>query len=295
MSSEEGKVLKAFSYAKINLGLEVLYRRPDGYHEIRTLFQTINFHDVLEFRLAPPGVLKLEGDNPLIPWDETNLIYQAACRLEERFKPKAGVKIKVNKIIPVGSGLGGGSSNAAVTLLALNHLWNLNLPLISLIELARSLGADVAYFLTGGLCLGEGRGDLISPLTEFPPFYCLLVCPDFSISTALIYNYYDQRATLTKKNQPSRIIEFLEKRRLRFLVNELEEVIFDLYPELKKIKEFLLEQEPLMAGVSGTGSAVFALFLEKEKAERALVSLKGQGKTILTTTLPRKDYRPLIL
>lgn len=295
MNGEERKTLKAFSYAKINLGLEILYRRPDGYHEIRTLFQTINFHDILEFKLAPPGVIALEGDNPLIPWDETNLIYQAARRLEERFKPKSGVQIKVKKNIPVGAGLGGGSSNAAVTLLALNHLWNLRLPLSDLIELARSLGADVAYFLTGGLCLGEGRGDLISPLTEFPPLYCLLIWPNYSISTTLIYNYYDQRATLTKKNQPSRILEFLEHRRLRFLVNELEQVIFEIYPELKKLKESLLEEEPLMAGVSGTGSSVFALFIEKERAEKALGSLQAQGKTILTTTLPRKDYRPLLL
>lgn len=286
--------IKAFAYAKINLGLEVLYRREDGYHEIRTLFQTVDFRDDLEFSLTPKFEIQLDGDDPTIPWDETNLIFKAAELLQKRFRPKKGVKIKVKKRIPAGAGLGGGSSNAAVTLLALNHLWNLNLDLPALTELASLLGADVTYFLSGGLCLGEGRGDKISPLRELPPFPCVIAWPDYPISTAKIYGYYDERLALTKGSQPSRIKEFLERRRLRLLVNELEATVFELYPGLREIKDFLLREEALISAVSGTGSAVFALFLERERAEKALASLSSRIKAVLTETVPRESYRPLL-
>lgn len=287
-------MIKAFAYAKINLGLEVLSHRQDGYHEIRTLFQTIDFHDDLEFSLIPESEIQLEGDDPAVPWDKTNLIFKAAELLQRKFRPKTGVKIKVKKRIPAGAGLGGGSSDAAVTLLALNHLWNLSFDLPILTDLASSLGADVAYFLTGGLCLGEGRGDKISPLKELPPLSCVIAWPDFSISTAEIYNHYDKLTTLTKESQPSRIKEFLERRRLRLLINELEAIVFKIYPGLREIKDLFLKDEAVVSAISGTGSAVFGLFLEKEKAEKALASLGSKARTILTETLPRERYRPLL-
>jgi 4-diphosphocytidyl-2-C-methyl-D-erythritol kinase len=286
--------LKALAYAKVNLGLEVLFRREDGYHEIRTLFQTVNFYDELEFDLIDSSEIQLEGDDPAIPWDETNLIFRAAWLMQQKYKPGAGLKIKVRKKIPAGSGLGGGSSDAAVTLMALNRLWNLGLELRDLSDLASSLGADVAYFLTGGLCLGEGKGERISPLKELPPLPCLIAWPDYAISTAEIYVRYDEQPSLTKGSQPSRIKEFLERRRLRYLVNELEATIFEIYPGLREIKDFLLGEEALISAVSGTGSAVFALFLERDKAERALARLGCKVKAILTETLPRERYRPLL-
>jgi len=287
--------LKALAYAKVNLGLEVLFRREDGYHEIRTLFQTVNFYDELEFDRIDSSEIQLEGDDPAIPWDETNLIFKAAQLMQQKYRPEAGLKIKVKKKIPAGSGLGGGSSDAAVTLLALNRLWNLGLELQVLSDLASSLGADVAYFLTGGLCLGEGKGERISPLKELPPLPCIIAWPDYAISTAEIYDRYDERPALTKESQPSRIIEFLERRRLKRLVNELEATIFEIYPGLREIKDFLLGEEALISAVSGTGSAVFALFLERDKAERALALLGSKVKAILTETLPRERYRPLLL
>ncbi len=245
MTKKKMVTVKAMAYAKINLGLEVLSRREDGYHEIRTLFQTIDFHDDLEFSLTSESKIQLDGDDPTVPWDETNLIFKAAKLLQKRFNPKRGVKIKVKKRIPAGAGLGGGSSNAAVTLLALNHLWNLHFDLPGLTELAGSLGADVAYFLTGGLCLGEGKGDKISPLRELPPFPCVIAWPDYAISTAKIYGHYDKYPALTKGNQLSRIKEFLERRRLRLLVNELEATVFELYPGLRELKTFSSPRKPL--------------------------------------------------
>lgn len=294
MTKRKLATLKAAAYAKINLGLEVLSRREDGYHEIRTLFQTVDFHDDLEFSLTSEREIQLEGDDPTVPWDETNLIFKAAELLQKRFRPKKGVKIKVKKRIPTGAGLGGGSSNAAVTLLALNYLWNLRFDLPLLTELASFLGADVAYFLTGGLCLGEGRGDKILPLRELPQLPCVIAWPDYSISTAEIYGHYDEQPALTKESQPSRIKEFLERRRLRLLVNELEATVFEFYPGLREIKDFLLKEEALISAVSGTGSAVFGLFLEREKAEKALASLGSKARAILTETLPRERYRPLL-
>lgn len=292
----ENKVQACFfrSFAKINLGIEVLGLKPDGYHEIRTLFQTIDMHDTLEFIQAPPGRVSLEGDDPSIPWDENNLIYRAADLLRQRYSVKAGVMIRVKKVIPAGAGLGGGSSNAAVTLMALNKLWELNLPSEILAQLAREIGADVPFFLTGGLCLGEGRGDLISPLPELPPLPCLIVLPSFSVSTAEIYGYYRGRPSLTYQGEASRIKEFLERRRFSRLVNELEPVIFEFYPGLREIKSLLLHEEALVSLVSGTGSAVFSLFWEKSRALRAQEVLSQRGRVVLTETLPRIKYRQLL-
>ncbi len=291
-NKDRGCFFRAF--AKVNLGIEVLGLRPDGYHEIRTLFQTVNLYDTLEFILTPSDEVLLEGDDPSIPWDENNLIYRAADLLRRSHKVVSGVKIKVRKTIPAGAGLGGGSSNAAVTLMALDKLWELNLPPEELADLARALGADVPFFLTGGLCLGEGRGDLVSALPELPPLPCLIALPSFSISTREIYEHYRSQASLTYRGEASRIKEFLERRRFSRLVNELEPVIFEFYPGLREIKSLLLDEEALVSLVSGTGSAVFSLFLEKDRALKAQEVLSQRARVILTETLPRTRYRQLL-
>ncbi len=285
------EVLKLPSFAKINLGLEVLFRREDGYHEIRTLFQTVSLHDTLEFELSAAGEISLAGDDPSIPWDESNLIHKAARLLQEKYSPLHGVAIKVKKVIPAGAGLGGGSSNAAVTLMALNRLWKLGLKAETLIELARRLGSDVPYFLSGGFCLGEGRGDRVSPLVELPPLPCVIAFPSLAISTAEIYAKHSERGALTYSPAQSRIREFLERRRFSRLENELEATIFEFYPGLREIKSLFLEHEALVSMVSGTGSAVFALFLEKEQALKAREAVSLRAKAVLTETLPRERYR----
>jgi len=288
------KVLRLPSFAKINLGLEIRGKREDGYHEVRTLFQTVDLMDTLEFALTSSGVINLQGDDPTVPWDEKNLIYRAACLLGERFSVPAGVNIKVQKRIPAGSGLGGGSSNAAVTLLALNRLWELRLDLEALTEIARTLGSDVAYFLTGGLCLGEGRGDIITPLPELPPLPCVIALPSFPISTAEIYQRYDELHSLTKTPRAGRIKEFLERRRLAHLENELETTVFEAYPGLREVKSLLVEAEAVVSLVSGTGSSIFGLFWEKESASRAAKVVSSRAKAVLTETLPRERYRQFL-
>jgi 4-diphosphocytidyl-2-C-methyl-D-erythritol kinase len=172
------------SFAKINLGLEVIGKREDGFHEVRTLLQAVDFYDVLEFRSASDDGILLEGDDPTLSWGEDNLIFRAALLLKKKFRVSKGVEIHVTKTIPPGKGLGGGSSNAAMTLYMLNKHWGLGLEKKVLMDFGKELGADVPFFLEGGLCLGTGRGDDIVPVPDLDSVFCLLVFPEFSISTA---------------------------------------------------------------------------------------------------------------
>jgi 4-diphosphocytidyl-2-C-methyl-D-erythritol kinase len=280
--------MKIKSFAKINLGIEILGKRDDGYHEIQTLFQTIDFYDEIVFKKREGDQVLLQGDVPGIPWGQENLIYQAAQRIREKVGIFYGLEIHVHKRIPAGAGLGGGSSNAAMTLLALNQLWDLRLNASEVLEIARDIGADVPYFLMGGLCLGTGRGDIISPLKDNRPYPCLLILPDFSSLTKDIYKSY--QAVLTSGHKESKIIEFLERRNFSLLDNGLEETVFKRYPQLKTIKTLLYSLGAEMSQVSGTGSAVFGLFLDKKKAEEAIEEIRKKHTVFLVNTLSRELY-----
>ena len=276
------------SFGKINLGLEVIGKRKDGYHEVRTLLQTVSLHDVLEFHPAPDDKIILEGNDRTISWGRDNLIFRAALLLKERYRVSKGVEIRVTKIIPPGKGLGGGSSNAAMTLYVLNKRWGLGLEKEALIDLGKVLGADVPFFLEGGLCLGTGRGDNVTPVNELDSMFCLLVLPEVSISTASIYAQL--QFSLTSKGKDSKIIKFLDSRELGSLENELEETVFRLYPQLSAIKSLFRSHESELFLVSGTGSAVFGLFSEKEKAEKVLKRLEQSYPSRLVELLPRERY-----
>lgn len=276
------------SFAKINLGLEIVRKRPDGYHDIRTLFQTITLADELVFEPAPAGTLELEGDDPGVAWDRTNLVHRAAALLRRASGTDAGVRISVRKSVPAGRGLGGGSSNAAATLLALDAMWGLGLGAAGLAPLARSLGADVPFFLKGGLCLGEGIGDRLTPLADLAPLPCLLVFPPFSIPTPSIYAGVDP--ALTSPGKDSKIVRFLESGDFGLLENDLERVIFRAYPETERWKSFFREQGALVSQVSGSGSAVYGIFPDTESAAAARRRLPGTTAAHLAATLPRKGY-----
>jgi 4-diphosphocytidyl-2-C-methyl-D-erythritol kinase len=278
--------MKIRSFAKINLGIEVLGKRTDNYHNIKTLFQAVNFFDVLDFSLAAGDTIRLKGNDKTIPWDESNLIFQAASLLRQKCGAGGAVEINVVKNIPPGRGLGGGSSNAAMTLYALNELWGLGLDKETLQRLAAHLGADVPYFLEGGLCLGEARGDEVRALPDLPRLNCVLALPSFPVSTAAIYGHL----RLTSGSKESKINQFLAQRDFGLLENRLEEAVFRLYPRLKAIKSFFHQREAVLSLVTGTGSAVFGLFLQKEKAEKALSELEGVEKALLVETLSRERY-----
>lgn len=281
--------MKIRSLAKINLGLEVVGRRADGYHEIRTLFQAIDFSDVLEFELRAAGEISLRGDSSSIPWDDRNLVFQAAQLLKQTYSVHRGVSIRVAKSIPAGRGLGGGSSNAAMTLFALNELWKLELGAGELHEAAARLGADVPYFLQGGLCLGEGRGDVLKALPDLPRLYCVLALPDHPVSTAEVY----ARLRLTSSDKDSKINQFLTQGELGLLErleNRLEETVFSLYPRLKEYKDFFFEREAVLSLMSGSGSTVFGLYRDRKKAEQALAKLRSRAEALLVETLSRERY-----
>ncbi len=277
------------SFGKVNLGLEVVRKRPDGYHDIRTLFQTIDIADELAFEPAAEGTLRLEGDDPSIAWDATNLIAKTARLLRERTGCVQGAAIRVRKRVPPGKGLGGGSANAAVTLLALDALWGLGLGREELASLALSAGSDVPYFLHGGLCLGEGRGEALTALADLPPLACLLVFPPYEISTAEVYAGFGP--FLTSGPKDSKIMRFLDTGDFGLLENDLEKVVLQRNPELDALKRFLKEEGAPLAMVSGSGSAVYGLFPEKDKALAAREKLGGKSTAVLTETLPRDGYR----
>jgi 4-diphosphocytidyl-2-C-methyl-D-erythritol kinase len=312
------------SFAKINLGLEIVGARPDGYHDIRTLFQTIDLADRLEIEATGDHGIAVSGDDPAIPWDETNLVFLAASLLRRRTRCRRGVSIRVSKSIPAGSGLGGGSSNAAMTLLGLDELWGLGLGPAGLAPYAAELGADVPFFLEGGLCLGEGRGDRLTRLRDLDPLCLVLAFPPFPVSTAAIYGAFRPTRTrlagpdpsfrsgakgpnsasapektgpsgrgvagLTSESKPSKIGRFLENKDFGLLENQLEETIFRSYPQLAKLKRFFQDQGADASLVSGTGSTVFGLFRRGEDAARVERELRKRVPARLVETLPGKAY-----
>lgn len=283
---------KVKSLAKINLGLEIVGKRQDDYHELRTIFQTIDFYDILEFRPLAANKIVLEGNNQSIAWDESNLIFKAALLLKKKGRVQQGIKVRVHKRIPPGRGLGGGSSNAAVTLATLNQIWGLGIEKSELKVLAQKLGADVPYFLEGGLCLGVGRGDTIVPLPDFKPYYCLVVLPPLSISTAFIYRQIP--SSLTSPPKESKINRFLESRNIGSLSNDLEEIVFSQYSHLRNIKRLIQSQGCELSLVSGSGSAVFGLFEDRNRAELAYGESKRHYRTYLVETITRDRYWPYI-
>ena len=276
------------SFAKINLGLEVLRKRPDGYHEIRTLFQSVDLADELELELTADGRIRLEGDDPAIPWDGTNLVHRAATLLRAASGTAAGAFIRVSKAVPAGKGLGGGSANAALTLVGLNRLWSAGLGPEELDRLALRLGSDVPYFLKGGLCLGESRGEALTPLPDLAPLPCVLALPSFPILTAEVYAGLG--ASLTSGDKDSKIMRFLETGDFGLLENALEKVILRRHPELEGLKRFFRERGAMASLVTGSGSAVYGLFSRPDAAREALEGLRAVSEARLVETLPRTDY-----
>lgn len=277
------------AYAKLNLGLRVLYRRPDGFHELRTVFQTISLADRLDIEFTPARTTRIEIEGtPTIP---DNLV-ERACRLAlEGMKLHAHVRFTLRKTIPMGAGLGGGSSDAAAVLLALPVLARKTLPAASL---AAQLGSDVPFFLHGGTALGLGRGEELYPLPDLSAARGLLVVPNVHSSTAEAYR--DLSSTLTSIGLQNKLDSF-QREVWRVVVdrvgadgNDFEEVVFARHPELKRIKQRLCRLGAKPAAMTGSGSAIFGMFADAEKLNRARKSFPD------TTVFPisflsRAQYR----
>ncbi len=260
------------AFAKINLGLLVTGKRPDGYHTLETVFAPINWYDELTFTVA--GELSMTCSNLDLPSDDSNLCLRAAKALREYAGAESAAAIGLTKNIPFGAGLGGGSSDAAVTLRVLNQLWGINAPLAELHNLAVKLGADVPYFLeTEGLAFASGIGEQLQYLHCSLPFYTVTVFPGEHISTVWAYrNFYPrfEREVPDLKKMAEKLCTTKDMSVLPAFENDFEPVVFDHYPSVRKVKEELLEEGALFASLSGSGSAVFGLFDGKREAENAM-------------------------
>jgi len=290
-------VLRVRAFAKVNLGLEVLGRRQDGYHELRTLFQTIDLHDDVELA-AEPGGVRVACDHPLVPEDDANLAKAAADALRRYAGTAAGVHIRITKRIPVGGGLGGGSSDAAAVLLGLDRLWGLGLGAARLRPLAQRLGADVPFFLVGGTALGLARGDEVYPLEPQVRAQVVLVDPGIPVSTAAVFRRLDAR--LTPRENSNNIIHFvsrdLEGDAWEVLSNDLEQAALEEAPALaeqgRRIREAMSREGARLAALSGSGSTYFGLFDDPQAARRARKALAREGFSALRArTLSRDEYR----
>lgn len=295
-----GMKLTLPSFAKINWTLEILGKRPDGYHEVRTLLQTVNVADELTFELTRQGI-SVHCDHPEVPCDETNLAYRAAKLLSEFTGIDKGVRIQIAKRLPVAAGLGGGSGNGAVTLLALQRLWDVQVEPRDLFALAAKLGADAPFFLVGGTCLGVGRGDEVYPLADINEEFLLLVNPGIAVPTREVYA--DLPPELTK---PKAVIKMPLSFEAAYaavarpgapvpLINDLENPVFARRPALVEVKRRLKQAGARGVLMSGSGSTVFAIFDSAEARARAEDDLSATGwRSLRARTLGRTEYFQLL-
>jgi 4-diphosphocytidyl-2-C-methyl-D-erythritol kinase len=284
--------------AKINLRLEVLGKRADGYHELRTIFQSVSLHDTLKLRPSrlPRISLSVRGNETLSSEAvEKNLVYRAADALRRELKVRSGVEIILEKKIPAGRGLGGGSSDAAAALVGYLRVTGKKLPAAELLQIAASLGADVPFFLYGGTALGIARGEEIYPLPDAPPFSLLIVSPhDIHVPTPDAYRllHAPELASLTKSAATHKLMEFCAlcwSARGTALSNDFEAAVFRRYPRLAKIKRVLLHGGASEALLAGSGSAVFGVFPSPAKARRAAVGFP-HDQTFVCESLSRNKY-----
>ncbi|MFH0917969.1 MAG: 4-(cytidine 5'-diphospho)-2-C-methyl-D-erythritol kinase [Candidatus Omnitrophota bacterium] len=268
------KPLVVKSFAKLNLYLQVLNKRQDNFHNLSTLFTRIDLADTLTFRKRSDGLIKIKCAHRQLPKDKTNLCYRAAQLLKQELKLNLGVEIELKKRIPVGAGLGGGSSNAASVLLGLNRFWNLNLPKARLVKLGAKLGSDVPFFIQQSkFALGSQRGDKIKPLISLQKLklWFILVYPNFKVSTPLIYQKFDAclsaGASFSRLTRPPRNVKILTSQLLKkgnsfdrgCLFNSLELVTSIFYPVVNQVKNALFGLGLNRVMMSGSGPAVFAV------------------------------------
>ncbi len=287
------------AFAKINLRLEILGKRPDGYHELRTIFQTVSLHDDLKLKRAKDaGIsLRVEGNAALSGEPaEKNLVYRAVQAIRQELKNSGGVEIELKKRIPAGRGLGGGSSDAAAAMIGYLRLTGKKLMPERLMEIGASLGADVPFFLQGGRALGIGRGDEIYPLPDIEPKTILIVSPaEIHVPTPDAYRWLNA-PELTKTAENPKLWRFCVLAwsvQGTGLLNDFEGAVFQHYPRLSEIKRDLLQKGATEALLAGSGSAVIGVFPSPAKARRAAVGFP-QDETFVCETLSRAKYVRLI-
>ena len=292
------RTIRIPAYAKVNLRLEVLGKRADGYHELRTIFQTVGLHDSVEFRASRrPGIsLQIQGNETLAKEEiEKNLVYRAVDALRRESRVRPGVEIILQKKIPAGRGLGGGSSDAAAALLGYLQFSRQKIEMPLLLDIAAGLGADVPFFLFGGTALGIGKGEEIYPIPDAPRRTLLIVSPkDIHVPTPDAYRWLHapELASLTKSAANHKLFKFCAlcwSAREASLSNDFEAAVFQRYPRLGKIKRDLLHRGASEALLAGSGSAVFGVFPSPAKARRAVVGFP-HDQAFVCETISRSRY-----
>jgi 4-diphosphocytidyl-2-C-methyl-D-erythritol kinase len=285
--------IRVRSYAKINWSLEVLFQRNDGYHEIRTIFQSLSLFDSLQISGIARGI-EIVCSDPDVPRDETNLVHKAIRKLREYGLEERGVRVEIEKRIPVAGGLGGGSSNASATLLAVDKLFRLDLGKAQRLAVAAELGSDVPFFLTGGTMLGTGRGELLEPLEDFVCDNIVLANPRIRVSTARAYGDFDKLTT----SEAVRIMAFNSLpaggtgQNPPELRNDLEEAVIAFAPEIGELKQRLLNLGAQGVLMCGSGATVFGVFDKLETSEFAVSEIQKSGaRAMRVRTIGQREYR----
>lgn len=289
-STNEVRRARVRAPAKINLDLRVLGKRPDGFHELRTIFQTISLADSLDLTFTPGRRTAIELEDALgIP---DNLVVRAARLAMEAMRATGRVEMRLTKRIPMGAGLGGGSSDAAAVLLALPALVGRVVELPQLSSMASELGSDVPFFLLGGTAVGIGRGTELFPLPDEPGMPGILVAPRVHVNTAQAYR--DLSPSLTTELQQNKIVSFQSHTwggsRVDWVANDFEAVVFEQHSGLAILKKRLVRAGAAVAMMTGSGSALFGLFRDRDGVSRALKSL-GEEKTFRISLVSRVRYR----
>ena len=280
------------SRAKINLSIDVLGKRQDGYHLVEMIMQTIDLYDLIEINEKDNDQITIKSTSDEIPLDCNNLVYKAANLIKKTFNINKGVEIHIKKNIPVAAGMAGGSSNAAAVLVGLNKLWNLNLSNQQLEKIGLKLGADVPFCLNGGAVLASGIGEELTPIKGLTKDVCILVCkPDLFVSTKEVYECIDSK-DIDKRPNNKFLIECLKNEDTRQLAenmfNVLEGVTMDKHPVIQQIKDIMTNNRALGAMMSGSGPTVFGLYENREDAVKCKAILEKQFKQTFVVACEEK-------
>lgn len=317
--------ISVHSFAKINIGLAIGAARPDGFHELRTLYQTVAVHDVIRVDVKSGTGIEIKCKDARVPADETNTCYRVADRVMKSLKKRGKVVITIEKNLPVQGGIGGGSSNAVATMFALERVLKAEIPAQEKLRIASEVGSDLPLFLLGGLVLGIGRGEEVYPLPDIGAIPCVLVTPNIAVSTPQAFRDWDAQfandeltgkdGSATMNGFSRSVFEWLSgvassgvparggdraETLLLDLVrtgiaNDFERVVFPQHPELRDVKRVLEREGASYASLSGSGSSLYGLFRTRKAAEQCAAKLNADGvPAIATSTLPRSEYRKKI-
>ena len=284
------------AFAKINLGLDILRKREDGYHEVRMIMQTIQMYDVLEMKKVKKPGISLSVNYPYIPSDERNLVYKAAKLLMDEFQVKEGVDIRLEKFIPVAAGMAGGSSDAAAAMVGINHLFKLGLSEKDLMDRAVNIGADVPYCIMRGTALAEGIGEKLTRIAQVPDCYVLIGKPGIGVSTKTAYESL-QLDKIQSHPDIDGMIRDIENGNLLAMTDKMGNVfesgIIGKYPVIGEIKDLMEANGALKAMMSGSGPTVFGIFDDREKMEAAAAVLRQSNlaKTVFATEVTKVRER----